>query len=132
MWSLVLFAQNTADKGDPLRRPEVIFGILALSGALLVGAGVIYWVDRWRKRAVVVSEQDAVGSLTSYREMYEQGEITEAEYAELRRRVAEKVKQAPVAPAAETSAGPAPGERTTLNPPMPPTPRPAVEPPPTT
>jgi hypothetical protein len=33
--------------------------------------------------------------LTTYRNMFEHGEITEAEYAELRRKVAEKVKAAP-------------------------------------
>src|SRR5262249_16133386 len=91
MGVLVLLG-GAAQQGDPLSRPEVIYGTLGLAVALLFGAGVIYFVDKWRKRAGIVTEADAVDSLTSYREMYEEGEITEAEYAELRRRVADKVK----------------------------------------
>jgi hypothetical protein len=118
---------------DPLRSPEVIWGVAGIIVALLVGAAVIYAVDLWRKRATVSSDADATGALTTYRDMYENGEITEAEYAELRRRVAEKVKQ----PAAPKPAAPAgtmpplpsfqPGERKTVNPPAPP--NPAPEPP---
>ena len=105
MWSLVLFAALFAEAEttpapapalprDPLQRPEVIWGVVGLAGALLAGAAVIYAVDKWRKRAAAeATAADGAGSLTSFRAMYENGEITEAEYAELRRRVAEKMKK---------------------------------------
>ncbi|MCI0702351.1 MAG: hypothetical protein L0241_14810 [Planctomycetia bacterium] len=129
MWVWALFAQ-VEEKGDPLRRPEMIIAIFALAAVLLLGAGVIYWVDKWRKRAsTTATEGEEVGALTDYRDMYEHGEITEAEYAELRRRVAEKIKN----PATATPGPTAPaqsGERATVNPPVPPT-RPTEPPPPT-
>ncbi|MBN9121998.1 MAG: SHOCT domain-containing protein [Planctomycetes bacterium] len=127
MWFPLLFADI---REDPLRSPEVIWGVAGLTVALLVGAAVIYAVDRWRKRAAAdPSEASATDALTSYRAMYESGEITEEEYARLRDRVAEKVKR-PV-PKPDSPVGPVPpvrpGERVPANPPAPP-PR-APEPP---
>ena len=114
-------------RDDPFRSPEVMWGMGLLIVALLAGAAVIYAVGRWRERAVAgPSDADASDALTSYREMYERGEITEAEYTELRRRLAEKMKK-PSAPKPDAPAGTMPplpsmrpGERTTVNPPAPP------------
>src|SRR6266545_3636290 len=117
MWSVLLFADN---RDDPLARPEVIWGMVGITAALLLGAAVIYAVDKWRKRAAAPDADETV-SLTSFRAMYENGEITEAEYAELRRRVAEKVKKpAPANPPAAPAPAAQPGERATVNPPAPP------------
>jgi hypothetical protein len=129
MWSVLLFADN---RGDPLSQPEIIWGLAGITVALLAGAGVIYAVDKWRKRATA-PDADETGSLTSFRAMYESGEITEAEYAELRRRVAEKVKK-PAANGAAAAPAPAaqPGERPTANPPAPPGEAPESSPPPST
>jgi hypothetical protein len=121
MWSL--FAQLLAadDRNDPLMRSEVVYGILGLTAALLVGAIVIYSVDKWRKRAETASpDADAAGALSSYRDMYENGEITEEEYAELRRRVAEKVKKPPAPKPGEPGASP--GAAGIVSPPPPPSP----------
>ncbi|QJW94447.1 hypothetical protein [Frigoriglobus tundricola] len=116
MWSLFLFAQT---REDPLRRPEVVWGVIGLTVALLAGAAVIYAVDRWRKRAMAaVTDTDEAGSLTSFRDMFESGEITEAEYAELRRRVAEKVKKKPAAAVAETKLLPPAPSRPASSPPQ--------------
>ena len=149
MWSLLLLADT---REDPLQRPEVIWGVVGLAVALLAGAAVIYAVDKWRKRAAAgASAADGAGALTSFRAMYESGEITEAEYAELRRRVAEKVKKpaptadapaaasdrdlspakpgftaAPIAPPAQS------GERPVTDPPSPPGEPPESPPPPAT
>lgn len=104
MWSPSLLATlfaNTRD--DPMQRPEIIWGTLGLTLVLLVGAGVIYAVDKWRKRTAE-QKHDATESLTSFRAMYEAGEITEAEYTELKRRLAEKVKK----PSAASSPPPPP------------------------
>jgi hypothetical protein len=130
MSSLSLLASLLADttRDDPFSRPEIIWGTLGLTAALLVGAAVIYSVDKWRKKAAEGSRDDTE-SLTSFRAMYEAGEITEAEYAELKRKLAEKVKKAPGGSAGGPQ--PPPGERPPPRPPEPPAP-PAgpTEPPP--
>ena len=125
MWSVLLLADA---REDPLQRPEVIWGVVGLAAALLVGAAVIYAVDKWRQRAAAgASAEDSVGALTSYRAMYESGEITEDEYAVLRRRVADKVKKpAPVTPPAQS------GEPPAAHPPAPPGRPPEPPPSPTT
>jgi hypothetical protein len=133
-----LFADT---RDDPLQSPEVIWAVAGLTVALLVGAGVIYAVDKWRKRMAAAPATDDTGMLTSFRAMYEAGEITEAEYKELRRRQAEKVKKAPApkpdeppapgagaAPAAPASS--APGAQ--ADPPAPPGGAPEPPPPPST
>jgi hypothetical protein len=120
MWPLVLFAEV---RDDPLMSPEIIWGVALLVAALLVGAVVIYAVDRWRKNAAATpGDADSTHALTDYRAMFENGEITEAEYAELRRRLADKAKKAP-APAPQ----PAPPAGT--RPPLPPVPGAGAPPP---
>ena len=138
MWSQSLFAQLLAnDRNDPLMRSEVIYGILGLIAALLVGAVAIYTADKWRKRVGTSPDAEAADALTSYRDMLENGEITEEEYAELRRRVAEKVKKPPAAKPGES--GQPPGETPgaspgAVSPPPPPPPAGPTEssPPPST
>ena len=97
MGAFLLFAQQGGGSGDPLRRPEVIWGTAGLALALLAGALLVYMADRWRKRNTL-SASDAARELTEFRRMYERGEITEGEYVRLRDRVAQRVK-APAAPA---------------------------------
>src|SRR5262245_8572277 len=136
--SLLTLLAQSEDKGDLLRRPVLIIAIFALAATLLVGAGVVWWVDKWRKRQLNTPVQaDELASLTDYREMYEQGEITEAEYVELRRRVVEKARAMPGGPPGAASTPSAPGagpptqlgERTTVNLPAPPA-KPPEPPPP--
>ena len=95
MWLSMLLAQVRPAKRDPFREPEVIWGTIGLIVALLVGAFLVWAVERWRKRAQVTP--DAKEELTDYRSMYERGEITEGEYIRLRDRVSHRVKEAPAA-----------------------------------
>jgi hypothetical protein len=107
MWPVSLLVPLfAADRVDPLMRPELVWGVLGLTSSLLAGAAVIYAVDRWRKRAAAgVTEADLADELTSFRDMYENGEITEAEYADLRRRIADKMKKAVLKPGASGGTG---------------------------
>ncbi|HVL11934.1 MAG TPA: hypothetical protein VM529_05185 [Gemmata sp.] len=109
MLAWALLGQAAGGRRDAFSKPEIIWGTLGLMGALLVGALVVWAVDRWRKKSVIVS--DARAELTDFRAMYERGEITEAEYVRLRDRVAQRVKQAPP---------PAAGGPTGTTPPAPP------------
>jgi hypothetical protein len=103
MHFLSLFAQNKPT-GSPFERPEIIWGSAALAAALLVGAAVIYFVDKWRRQAAM-TDREASLELTDYRAMLESGEITEAEYNKLRLKVADRVKHAVAT--APAGAGPA-------------------------
>jgi hypothetical protein len=87
----VLFAEEPKRTDSFLSRDEdwVVMGLLI--AAMLAGAAAFWLIDRWRKRVVV--GQNAERELTDYRAMYERGEITEAEYARLRDRVAQRVKK---------------------------------------
>jgi len=129
--ALSLFAPLFADeRDDPLMRAEVIWGVVGIAGAMLAGAAVIYAVDTWRKRSAAgATEADTVAELSGFRTMYENGEITETEYAELRRRVADRVKKPPhpQPPSQERAPGIDPAVRAALtnsSPPPPPPPSP--------
>ena len=103
MFILSLLAQGGRPGGSPFERPEIIWGTAGLAGALLVGAAVVYFVDRWRKQAAIQQKADGA-ELTEFREMYARGEITEEEYAKLRLKVAQRVK--PPTPAGPATPGP--------------------------
>ncbi len=88
----------------------VSVGLLVL--ILLVGAIVLYFTDVWRKRQLAPG-RDSTEALSTFREMYERGEITEAEYHAVRDRVAAQMRQevmagrpgAPVATSPEPTSG---------------------------
>jgi hypothetical protein len=64
-------------------------GLLAL--AILVGAGLLALIDRWRKRQMSDTRSEAA-SLTSYRAMLESGELSQEEYDKILARAAGKLK----------------------------------------
>jgi hypothetical protein len=67
----------------------VTVGLLVL--ILLGGAVVLYVTDIWRKKQLA-PDRESAEALTSYRAMYERGEITEAEYLAVRNRVAAQMR----------------------------------------
>jgi hypothetical protein len=78
-------------KGDPVLwalkvpwdDPQLLWAALPLAAALLIGAGIIYYVDRWRKQA----EEPAAPNedqLNHYRALYERGELSQDEYNRLK------------------------------------------------
>lgn len=101
----------------------VTVGLLVL--ILLGGAVVLYFTDVWRKKQLA-PDRESADALTSYRAMYERGEITESEYLAVRNRVAAQLRQevaadrppgAKAAPESRNGDEPAPPAR----PPEPPT-----------
>lgn len=67
----------------------------ALVGLLLIGAVILHFIDRWRKREAARGEssRETTLDLTSFRQMYEDGEITQSEYERIRNKIAAKMKR---------------------------------------
>ncbi len=81
-------------KANPFLNPDFLLTVGLLVGALLVGAIAFALVDRWRKRqADPGSARESTESLTSFRAMYESGELSKEEYERIRNRVAARMKQ---------------------------------------
>ena len=80
--------------GAPVaRKPDpgaLLYPAALLAGALIFAALLLYLTDRWRKNRE--RRVDGSENLTSFRALYEAGEITESEYKALRDKVAAKLK----------------------------------------
>ena len=90
---------------------EFIVGTVSLVAVLLGGAIVLWYLDRWRKRQETEREE-STESLSSFRALFERGEISEEEYKRIRDRVSNQMRRevglpAPP-PATEAKAKPAP------------------------
>jgi uncharacterized membrane protein len=115
-----MFAQAPPTTAEPstegtvepsaVKRPEDVRGMvknqdfviwsLVLAGILLLAAVVFLIFDRWRKKPVVESARDLSLSLNSFKEMYENGELTEAEYEKIKAKWAAKLREKSAVPAA--------------------------------
>ena len=93
---------------NPFLSTEFLLTVGLLMTALLAGAVVLFLLDRWRKRQLADSN-DSAESLTSFRAMYERGELTEAEYRVVRDKMARKVRQEVAVSNPATAALPPPG-----------------------
>lgn len=105
MFTLQLVAQQPPP-GNPFDRPEILWATAGIAAALVVGAVVVLWVDRWRKKGLTPESGRSVDELTEYRRLYDAGEITEEEYKKLRAQLADRVKQAAAAAAPNAEAPP--------------------------
>ena len=116
----MFFAQVPAPAKAPrdmLQSPNFVIALVVLVACLFVGAAVIHFVDRWRKRGQAHSRFAATLQLSDYREMYENGEITQGEYEKIRNRLANRMKKDVGLEAAPVELKPAPEPE----PPAPPT-----------
>jgi hypothetical protein len=77
-------------KNDPAFQKQYIWATAALSGVLLVAAAAIALFKRWRKRQEE-STDSTFNQLTSYRSLYESGELSHEEYQRIRQRVVKKL-----------------------------------------
>lgn len=75
-----------------VKNQDFIVWSLVFAGVLLVAAVVFMFFDRWRKRPTGETARDESLSLSSFKEMYENGELTEAEYEKIKAKWAAKVK----------------------------------------
>lgn len=97
-----LFAQ-APQPGDPtaavIRDPRTALAAGLLVAVLLAGAAALFLLDRWRRRqfADVDAAQESAESLSSFRALYERGELSEEEYQKVRAKMAAKIKRDVVA-----------------------------------
>jgi hypothetical protein len=105
-----------------LTKEERLFlWVSVLVGVLLIGAAFIARVDRWRKRQMddAADYEDAPDQVTSFRALYERGELSKEEYDRVLRRVAERAGAKPK-PVPTTARPPAAEPPATQEPPPPP------------
>jgi hypothetical protein len=112
VWFAVSLADDDLAAWEELR--PLWFSLIAV---LLLGAVLVYLVDRWRKR--LQSERPSAGDqLTSFRALYERGELSREEYERIRNKLGQKLRQeldlpgrpAAPPPAAERPSPPQPPE----------------------
>lgn len=97
MWADVVWAQ---EQPLPPASGEFLWTLAALLGLILLGLGLIVWVNRWRRQAPAtpaVEEQ-----LASYRALLAEGLLTPEELARI-----EGVLKRPASPPAAPPAAPA-------------------------
>jgi hypothetical protein len=71
---------------------------LLFVGAILAGALVIVWLDRWRKRQSTQGMTTG-DQLTHFRELYERGELSPEEFARVRDLLGTRLRQEMQVPA---------------------------------
>jgi hypothetical protein len=104
------------------KEERLLLWVSVLVGVLLLGAFIIARVDRWRKRQMEAKDDEA-DHVTSFRELYENGELSKEEYDRVLRRVAERVgaKSRPqTPPPAANNQESSPTPSATEEPPIPP------------
>src|SRR5437762_11688400 len=93
-WSLLALAAPAPPpgRGPSLLDPQLLWATCALVATLLLGALVLAWFDRLRKRSdpsvLTPGEQ-----LAAFRLSYERGELSQQEYERIRDRLAPRLRQ---------------------------------------
>jgi hypothetical protein len=91
--------------------PRLLIAAGMLSGSLFVFAIILVLVKRWRKKQEIVMPSTNE-QLTSYRQLFEDGDLTKEEFERIRKRLLERMRRetglgekpaAPAAPAAATA-----------------------------
>jgi hypothetical protein len=90
-WLPLILAQGTGPEPEvPLTEVRPLW--IALVAAILLGALVIFLVDRWRKRSQ--TDQFSAGNqLSRFRLLYEQGELSREEYDRIRGKLGARLRQ---------------------------------------
>jgi hypothetical protein len=115
---------------------QLLWAALPLIGALLLAALVIYFVDRWRKRAAAAEDVTApTDQLSHFRSLYERGEMSPEEFERVKALLAGQLRRElklpgphPAAPPAADPVAPPAGTQVQVEPPPPNPPREALPP----
>jgi len=90
-----LLAQR--DVADLVQSAEFLWLVAALVGAMLLGAILLSWIERWRKRQMSDGPVGDVKQLGGYRAMLERGELTQQEYDRIKHKEARRLRNKIVA-----------------------------------
>ena len=90
-WQLIAQVQAPAHKWD-WKDPRFIWAALALLAVLLIGVGILAWLDRWRKRPAP-SCTTANEQLAQFRQMFEEGELSQAEFDNIKAKLAGQLRK---------------------------------------
>jgi hypothetical protein len=96
-------------KADPARPPlwdpRLLWLTLALAAILLIGALMIAWIDRWRKRSGT-ERLSAKDQLANFRSLYEKGQLSQEEFERIRTLLSRQLRHELDVPAGPPGAGP--------------------------
>jgi hypothetical protein len=73
-------------------RLETLWATLGLVGVILIGALIIWWVDRWRKRSAT-GPKSSGDQMTHFRELYDKGELSAEEYQQIRGLLGQRLRR---------------------------------------
>ena len=97
------------DVTDIVQDPEFLWLVGALVATLIVGAIMISWIERWRKRQLSDSPKADVEQISTYRAMFERGDLSKEEYDRIKQKEAHRLRDKLTAQATKrSSAGPEP------------------------
>jgi len=77
---------------EELPRLRIAWLALGVVGIILIGAGIIALVDRWRKRPFQ-SRMSASEQLAQFREQFEKGQIKPEEFERIRALLNERIRE---------------------------------------
>ncbi|MCE9531260.1 MAG: hypothetical protein K8T89_09085 [Planctomycetes bacterium] len=80
------------DPVELLEHADFIWVVAALVATLFVGAFVFTWIERWRKRQLSDTPADDLRQLTTFRQMFENGELSKEEYDRIKSKEAQRLK----------------------------------------
>ena len=87
------------DPSDLLQRADFLWSVGILIVTLFFGAILLSWLERWRKKQLSNSATEDVERFGSFRQMFENGELSKEEYDRIKLkealRLRDKVKISP-------------------------------------
>src|SRR4051812_17713782 len=75
-----------------LENSDFLISVALLLVALLGGGIVLLWLDRWRKKQAA-RQTRSVDALSAYRDLYDRGELSRAEYEVIRGQLAHQMRE---------------------------------------
>jgi hypothetical protein len=109
--TLLLAAAAPPSRPPRLTPGELLWTALPLIGILLFAALVLYFVDRWRKRAAVHSDACTPNDqLSHFRSLYERGEMSPDDFEKVKALLAGELRKEMNVPAPPAAAGPQPAD----------------------
>jgi hypothetical protein len=109
-----LAQQAMAQAPRPVWDARLFWLSVTLVAVILIGALVIYWIDRWRKRSDG-ERLSANDQLAQFRELYDQGQLSQEEFERIRASLAPQLRRewdAPAAGGSPSEAKPQPTQHT--------------------